>query len=1167
MIVKVHYTFDRDAKINCLARHPNTLQVQTVQLDDVNSIGIIDLRACVHALVECSPELAGQDSDYTVYVVDYSEPDTPLVGQGMLSSVLFTMQPGPASQQPPKMVTGRVTKNLLAVFGKGNREILEVRLKLTESLKRQRPESQPNMDMNAYPARPMEQALTPTGSAEWNSFMQSNPQIGQTAQVSRVASPALSQHQQGPASRRGSFGPQMQQQPEPQRIAPTPVDAGSAPVKPQPSSRPSSRTSNRAPRRKPPTGRPRGRPRKNPVEGNTSGYEDGTEGEDGPAKKRAKTTVVDKTTNNAFGAGPDSLRISASTSGSLRNFRPVASAAEPSAAGHLQEIPRAPTPVPGASGSLPGRGPKSSLLRRGSTMMSQDMTSGLSLTQSVDMRSAVSPNSQDERSPESMAAATPAYSMDSPADIGSSPPVPLSTSYMRCTPVSSPVLPPMPNMFSQDSMTDMGMLPEAMFQIPEPMATKEHSFHMQDGPQGQDMMPNATYNTPQPTSTPAGPTESLPTMTQQPFRPQPTRPIAAKPTEESSAQQNGPTPPPTTDAVEKTPSPQEAKDDQAENTETSQRQQFMTTATAMETAQPRQSEFVEPKQPAQKPKKPRKMARSHSAGPLALPIPASEPAGPSGLAHAISAEPSQPSLRRANSTGPLALPIAASDPVTGPLAHSMPPPSDAVCPPSDVMAPSSPPAPRSNKNFVKKHAIKARLEEAILKGEMPPYCSNCGAIETPTWRKIWSQDHEGTPEYAEYSGEPGRITAIEITKRDDDGKPVAYRLIKKALGKMENKQDWQEILVCNPCGIWLGKYHEHRPRDRWDKDAARAGQERKRRNGGGASNSRAKKSRSKSDAQKETLEPAPTTDAPVPVDDESARQIAALGGHDQPVRGGATANLEVDKQEQPGSTHSRGNGSPEDPFDIDADSAMGTTKRLLFPSPRKDDSPKVLGELAINVVHTGEHRALRDALPQKSLPKTAGAQGEAAEADELEALFRSPGRPSTPPPSSKTIDRSAAFKTPTRPTPSQRPITRSVSRSMRSQRSIRSPNGQEPGTPSKTPRGGSSNMGSALRRRSPRNHEHGFEHVSETPITRSINQMLMSDPSGFLVGEHDLDFGTLNHAHSDVLDFGNFLSTDNLMPSSSPQKNGFNEVDFSQSHNFDWSQWDLGVTEAKTNDE
>ncbi|KKF94473.1 DNA polymerase alpha subunit B [Ceratocystis platani] len=167
--------------------------------------------------------------------------------------------------------------------------------------------------------------------------------------------------------------------------------------------------------------------------------------------------------------------------------------------------------------------------------------------------------------------------------------------------------------------------------------------------------------------------------------------------------------------------------------------------------------------------------------------------------------------------------------------------SEAPCPPSDVAtlllplaATTSPPTARFNKNYVKKQAIKERLEQAIQNGEMPPFCNNCGAIETPTWRKVFVRECTGTPVYHEYSDKPGRVTAIEVTSRDDDQNPTGYRLMKKALGPEDDKTQWRDNLLCNPCGIWLCKNNKHRPKDRWEKDAERLGQERRRRGTGRA---------------------------------------------------------------------------------------------------------------------------------------------------------------------------------------------------------------------------------------------------------------------------------------------------------------------------------------------
>jgi len=109
--------------------------------------------------------------------------------------------------------------------------------------------------------------------------------------------------------------------------------------------------------------------------------------------------------------------------------------------------------------------------------------------------------------------------------------------------------------------------------------------------------------------------------------------------------------------------------------------------------------------------------------------------------------------------------------------------------------PNAPPYSRTLN--AKKAAIKQKLELAIANGEMPPYCSNCGAIETPTWRKAWSKEMQGEPGYHEYSDEPGRVTAIIILTRDSDGKPTSYQLIKKFLLPEESQDNYKAFQLCN----------------------------------------------------------------------------------------------------------------------------------------------------------------------------------------------------------------------------------------------------------------------------------------------------------------------------------------------------------------------------------
>ena len=125
--LKVHYTFDTEHKVDCLSRPSESYDVDTVALEDGTSIGIIDLRTCLQAVTSSSPELTHfHENDYTVYAYDYSEVNTPLVGQGMLSKVLMQ-----ESASTEAMITGKVTKSLMAKLKKNVEPFLEVKLRLT----------------------------------------------------------------------------------------------------------------------------------------------------------------------------------------------------------------------------------------------------------------------------------------------------------------------------------------------------------------------------------------------------------------------------------------------------------------------------------------------------------------------------------------------------------------------------------------------------------------------------------------------------------------------------------------------------------------------------------------------------------------------------------------------------------------------------------------------------------------------------------------------------------------------------------------------------------------------------------------------------------------------------------------------------------------------------
>lgn len=1439
-----------------LARGPSFLQVPALVLDDTTTIGIVDLRTCLQAVAQGSPEMIHQVGiDHAVYAYDYSEAGNPLVGQGMFSRGI---QPHSDPQSQPQ-VTGLVKRNGngFPMFGKRAPEVLEVKLKLTATSQPQQVQASqrsPNvLQSNKAPTPP------DTASSEWQSFMQQNPTLGRTASVAAVPSPALRPAQPTPPAQGLQHLPPAQgaagkQAPPPHYNSRLPDDmsqgmgvyvAGSRPAEPrsdilgnpssrpgsvpepmlqghgakdqfhsceqtlafpgpqategpvppteaalrqaaQPSSRPGSRAGKRA------TGRPRGRPRKNKKiaeAGSTSAAEEATDADDGPQRKRAKTTHVECPPAAPFGTIPDSLRVAASTSGSLRSMRPVGPAPEASMGHHLQDVPRVPTPVPERQKAPPRRKAPAKQTKE-ATSEPDHSQACLSRFSQPSMQTSAMP---DARSPESMAMSPDqgyAPDRDSPADLGSSPPVPRTSVFIRSSPpASSPILPPLPAPRRQVDSGFMsgGMeepeddMPQALplgmadqVDLPEPLMGKNRNVgkaSADSAQNGTDMkQPPGTYKWQQVNP---GPVELLPvnsiycpdprsrelaryaangasaaTLASEPsYERGPSQVMASiedplKPTNPSqvsaAARDRGFAPPSRemslpamTGAAARAEAPSKMQDSRAfkrSNTAPNPVRRPHSGTTVSSQAGPAGTQqaahaptvdmtdafaeavdFLLLQQPATREpeesaatsseahvrdlstvsmvqQEPRPTSNARTGGldasahflsepffqppvpscapTLALETPSTEhdasrgsleaevehalPQVPIASASTLSEQPvsrsesgsvsrskSRPSSRgKSQSVQPL--PVPASDPCGDPAlalpALPMPQPqpfmSEAPECQSDALEPE-----RWSKNISKRKMISERLEMALERGEMPPFCSNCGAIETPTWRKIWTQDHDGVPEFRdEFSDKPGGVTTITILTRDDEGRPSSHRITKKSLDSTEDRSQWTECLLCNPCGIWLSKFKTNRPEHRWHLDANRLRQPRKKRETK-SNGSRSRKSRAKSDGMvNPTSEAYFTTDPIGPGDlgysnEEELRQLeqqleqaACAGGNDgaldarssmqmsieqpedlQQQQAARTESLASPKRWGPGSTHSRGSGTADSPIAV-LDDDLGTVRRLLFPSPRKDGVPKVLGEVPVNLAQQAATAQTEEFLQSTSagkgkksvdpVPQRATTPAPQLECDDLEQeLFGTPpARPSTPPPKSAG-NSTGPFKTPTRPTPSHRPITRSISRSIRSAKSPGQLLLQLQRTPSGTPRSTANQellLSSASKRRGAARWHNANAHarsglrlgdddlavlqqaVVESPFTAGLNKLL-SEANDFTAGSPsrglrhldlvDLDLDSLPNLENDAaghLDFGSFLSDSAaVMPSSSPPPRSRGRVNFTEGLSFGSSLEDL----------
>ncbi|KAL5614551.1 hypothetical protein BROUX41_004654 [Berkeleyomyces rouxiae] len=1245
MGLKVHYTFDKLEQARCLARPPQLIQVQTLPLDENTTVGLIDLNLCLSAVAQGSPELINtctnpnSSIDYAVYVHDYSEPDAPLVGHGMLSGLMQNQNT--ASSPNPNMVTGIVVRNKLAMFGKGGSQTLEVKMKFSESQKMLKSASR---QCSVLPSRPevqtsIESVLTPAGNAEWAMLLQSNPQLATqmshlspapTPQVTSIENPSLGQSASLAPSRIASpvSTAQMSRQCSFSGLATkqlsrqgTPIDNSGLPSQKAAveniapvgtaENRPPSRTS----RKRGATGRPRGRPRKNPTpsesNGNTSGYEEGTDDDPLP-KRRATTMAVTKTVNAPFASVPESLRVAASTSGSIRSFRPVGTP-EPAAGGHLQDVPRAPTPVPFAEKIRPRI---SGSLRRTSTLNQEHSNNHLSVVQLDDARS---PNELSAGAP------TPNSEATTP-DFGSSPPMPRTAQYLRHsspTP-SSPILPPMPPS-TRDSGFMSGELEElqednkptpraAQRKIPSLMCRDTpvpvHVFHAASGEpvnykscgdsHNKRKRPNVSSSTAptsaQPVVVAAGPPP--PRSAYPPLRPKmplsrlmPTHTPPMERTEAGPSQNS------------RTRAPSQLGALQHGTADTRSQPLVETTAAG---SVPHQHQYdllaIESRLLSQSPLEMDQQIQPEGKTQLSLEdtTMASNPVDVLSvldlnfdyttrpgmfdvsdesllaLGDAITfdkalvdmhAQQNQASAVNILDSLPLGQDLNASKEMGAQMAipprpveqqdfngeasqqqptkvsngsrpskrkapspsASTPHPtsfSEAPCPPGDTLllplpavAATSPPVGRTNKNYVRKQAIKEKLEQAIMNGGMPPFCANCGAIETPTWRKIFVQECTGKPVYHEYSDRPGRVTAIQVTSRDEEQNPTGYRMIKKALGPEDDKTQWKEDLLCNPCGIWLCKNNKHRPKDRWEKDAERLGQERRRR-GTGRAPIRKRKTTSASYTNGNNYNySVPASEANIMTDPLGPSDILSLIPEVQ-----CTSELMDSKADTDNSTTQQPDNNAISvalqslnnvPYALDMThqsqpttaaptpenedfSELGSMQRLLFPDmgsavaiPANQDGTKASPHPVENATLNTD---LTECVDGGIVPSIEGqvqsllTSTQSALDTEIEALFGSPGRnanrPSTPPPKSGHPE----FKTPSRPTPSHRPVTRSVSKSIRSAKSSRDNNTSPsdiPKTPSRTPRNSTINCIQAAEspslRRSPRINKNASKHAPKAP--------------------------------------------------------------------------------------
>ena len=775
--LKVHYTFDAEHKVDHLSRPPQSFQVQSAALDENLTIGIVDLRSCLDCVTTSSPELVHfHESDYTVYAYDYSEPNTPLVGQGMLSKILT--DEGNVNEA---MVTGKITQSVMAKFKKNVEPFLEVKLRFTpiaSMMQRGRSGS-----MSSVTEGLQSQFL---GFSAVGSGAIERPQS--PADVSRLDSVHRTLHEGG--LRRGSsfYAPS-----GPSSRPGTPTQHQQY-LQPQPGSTHSRTGSHFMPHQPPPY---------HARTGSESGYWSADEGfEEGPAKKRARVTKVQRAKKQDFNIEQQasSLRTAAMGASSLRIHQPTPM--NPTAAlqrGLSTEEPvRPPTPIPKPGRKTNGRSkggqPKS---RRTELVEPSSPTQNSLPPPRLPDFDQSSPEETRGRLPNESSRSSPA------ANLASSPPLFLGVEQTSAT---SPNLPEQPKQRPQvldnhdsgffsaqfgsaqleenkwtegDGFGGNSNLPfdgdwSQFFDPTLPMPDVDFDQH-----QNLDLSENHFTQVFDEQSSYEGPT------------PQP-----------EIAQNAAPTPQTESDAVQR---PKQSPTPQPEP-------QTIPVPTLQQSSQAQhatqdQPEFQRPSLPA--PSIPQQSRAADKNGrpkptPLLRPLPI-------------------PIFQRSQSVLPQ---IPASDPGTRSFQRSMtwaPDMSDMIM--SESGGPEEAKAKGVRKRTVGKDQNRARLDHAIANGGMPPYCHNCGAIETPAWRKGFIKHFTCPFDSIETSLNPGEMCYKEVLETHDDG---SVKLWKGWKIDRKGQDDWQQINLCNPCGLWFHKQKTPRPPQKWQKKGRKEQRARKR---------------------------------------------------------------------------------------------------------------------------------------------------------------------------------------------------------------------------------------------------------------------------------------------------------------------------------------------------
>lgn len=240
------------------------------------------------------------------------------------------------------------------------------------------------------------------------------------------------------------------------------------------------------------------------------------------------------------------------------------------------------------------------------------------------------------------------------------------------------------------------------------------------------------------------------------------------------------------------------------------------------------------------------------------------------------------------------------------------------------------PPPGSSSGARRKHQIRETYRMAVEAGEMPPYCRNCGALDTPTWRKAYTRVVLGAPKpdllQSQDQDAKCPIVGFELNTNQETGEVISYRIYKKSITVQDQHKKLFDVLqLCNPCGLWFNAKGNMRPKDKWKNLNEPEENPRKRGRGRPAKKADAGEPQAAPDQRPTKRARAssvqPQRKAPPRTPYPAASSVANRAIQSSPIRqplGTETSPIELDL-------------SPNKP-----------TSRLIFPSPRKEGEVKSL---------------------------------------------------------------------------------------------------------------------------------------------------------------------------------------------------------------------------------